>query len=176
MDIFYFFLKFGIIYLVIYVKKTFIFAGLVLIIDQMIKWIITQKLYVGQSITIIPSFFRITYVRNEGAAWSLFSGNQIFLLLVTVIAVVLIYQLFLKNAKLSKIEQMIYGSLLGGIFGNFIDRLLRGFVIDFLDFNIGSYNYPIFNFADIMIVISVLFMIIIGIKEGKHGNNKACRG
>lgn len=153
-------------------KKTYLLSVLCLIVDQIIKYIVTKTLYIGKSITIIPSLFRITYVQNLGAAWSLFAGDRLFLLLVTILAIVTIYVVFLKNKIISKTEQITYGLLLGGILGNFVDRLFRGYVIDYLDVNIGKYNYPIFNVADIFIVLSVLFMIITILREEKNGNNK----
>ena len=66
-----------------------------------------------------------------------------------------------------------YGTLLGGIIGNFVDRLRLGYVVDFLDFNIGSYHYPVFNIADICIVVSCIILIIMNIKDGDKSEDKS---
>ena len=68
---------------------------------------------------------------------------------------------------------LTYGTLLGGIIGNFLDRLRLGYVIDFLDFNIGSYHYPVFNIADMCIVISCIVLIIVNIKDGDTNGDKS---
>ena len=76
------------------------------------------------------------------------------------IALFIIIRFIFKEENLTKLDILSYGLLLGGITGNFIDRILRGFVIDFLDFYIFGYDFPVFNIADIMIVVSVIIMVI----------------
>ena len=153
-------------------KKLIVYiSAICFIIDQLSKALLDHFLELNQSIDIIPSFFRITYVRNDGAAWSLFSGNQIFLIIMSFFALYMIYTYFIKNKVLNKLELWSYGLLLGGIFGNLIDRLIRGYVTDFFDFTIFNYHFPVFNIADICIVIG-LFLTIISLWKGdKNGNN-----
>ena len=74
-----------------------------------------------------------------------------------------------NNVKLKNIDKIIYGVLLGGIIGNLIDRVLYGYVIDYLSFNIFGYSFPIFNFADICIVLSMIGLIIWSCIGGKNG-------
>ena len=74
-----------------------------------------------------------------------------------------------NNVKLKNIDKIIYGILLGGIIGNLIDRVLYGYVIDYLSFNIFGYSFPIFNFADICIVLSMIGLIIWSCIGGKNG-------
>lgn len=125
-----------------------------------------SKLYIASSLTlykknpIINNFFNITYVQNKGAAWGILDGNTVFLVLITLIALFIIIRFIFKEENLTKLDILSYGLLLGGITGNFIDRILRGFVIDFLDFYIFGYDFPVFNIADIMIVVSVIIMVI----------------
>ena len=76
-----------------------ILSGLVLIIDQVIKRVITTVLTYQQSMTIIPHFFRLTYVQNDGAAWNIFSGNRLFLILIALFVLVLIYYFFIYKKK-----------------------------------------------------------------------------
>lgn len=157
-------------------KKIVGLSFIFLLIDQIIKFIVTSNMFFTESINIINNFFRITYLRNNGAAFSILSGNIIFLVVITIIALLLIYFFLIKNNKLKKIDILNYSLLLGGIIGNLIDRVRLGYVIDYLDFNFGSYNYPVFNFADICIVLSIILIILKTIKEGdKDGNSSRYR-
>ena len=151
-------------------KKILTTSFICILIDQIIKIIITTNLKFTESINVIKNFFRITYLQNNGAAFSILSGNRIFLILITLIALLIIYIFLIKNKNINKIEAICYGTLIGGIIGNLIDRVRLGYVIDYLDFNIINYNYPVFNFADICIVVSAILLLIISIKEVKHGN------
>lgn len=151
-------------------KKIGIISSFIILIDQIIKKIVVHFCTLEKSLTILPSFFSITYVQNTGAAWSIFSGNRIFLIAVGISAFFLIYFFLLKNSDLKPKEIWIYSMLIGGLFGNLIDRIFLGYVVDYLDFTIGNYHYPIFNFADICIVFSVLFLLLFTWKEGKNEN------
>ena len=151
-------------------KKTFIVAILTLIIDQITKILIENLLMVNSSITIINNFFKLTLVYNKGAAWGLFSGNKLLLIAITIIAIIIIIN-FLKTFKNNTRNSIAFGLLLGGMFGNLADRLLLGYVRDFLDFKIINYNYPVFNIGDIAIVVSVILLIIAILKgEDSDGN------
>jgi len=146
--------------MVSFMKKISIITIICILIDQIIKTIITNNLELYQSIKIINNFFNITYVRNDGAAWSILSGGRFLLILIGIISLILIYKYFIKDKKLNNLEIITYGLLLGGIIGNLIDRIAFGYVIDFLDFLIFNYNFPVFNIADTFIVISVFLIII----------------
>mgnify|MGYP006792139251 FL=1 len=129
-------------------------------LDQISKLYISSNLILYKKNPIINNFFNITYVQNKGAAWGILDGNTVFLVLITLIALFIIIRFIFKEENLTKLDILSYGLLLGGITGNFIDRILRGFVIDFLDFYIFGYDFPVFNIADIMIVVSVIIMVI----------------
>ena len=141
-------------------KKILPISLLFVVIDQVVKILVINKMALQQSITIINNFFNITYVRNTGAAWSILSGNVLLLIMISVLALVAIYYYLIKDKELNKIDIVSYSMLIGGIIGNLIDRIVHGYVIDYLDFKIFNYNFPIFNIADTLIVISI---IIIGI-------------
>ena len=130
----------------VYMKKKLIpiIATIVLFIDQIIKLIIRKNMNLYNSIKIIKNFFNITYVKNIGAAWSIFSGFQIPLIIFTIIV------------------------LLGGILGNLFDRIFLNGVIDYLDFIILGYDFPIFNFADIAIVISMFSLVFLELRGEKN--------
>lgn len=151
-------------------KKIFEYGLLWVCIDQLTKRIITIFIELEKSITIIPSFFKLTYVRNTGAAWSILEGNRLFLILVSIVAIGLVYFFMIKDKKIEKIEQVGYGILLGGILGNLLDRIVFGYVIDFFHFIFGNYNFPIFNVADIGIVLGTFIIIGIMLKEDFHEN------
>lgn len=146
-------------------KKLTIFSILFIVVDQILKFLVSNFIPYQSDIELIPNFFYITNVHNDGAAWSILSGNVLLLALLGVVALVLIYYFFLKDKTLSKMETVLYSLLIGGIVGNFIDRIFLGYVVDYIGVILGSYYFPIFNFADIGIVIAVLMMIIFSIKE-----------
>ncbi len=147
-------------------KKISLISFICIIVDQLVKILVTKTLILNKSIILINNFFNLTYVTNSGAAWSIFNGNRFFLIMVAIISIIIIYMFFIKNKNLKKIEIITYGLLFGGIFGNLIDRLIFGYVIDYLDFCILNYDFPIFNIADICIVVSV-FLIILDIFRGE---------
>ena len=153
-------------------KKVGFITFLCIVIDQMVKIIVSSTLKLNYSNEIISNFFNLTYVQNDGAAWSIFSGNRLFLIFVAIMSIILIYVYFIKNKKLTNFENITYGLLLGGIIGNLIDRIIFGYVIDYLDFLIFNYNFHIFNFADICIVVSV-FLLIIDIFRGEKSETSS---
>ena len=135
------------------------------VIDQILKLIVSSNIKLNTEIDIIKNIFYITNVHNDGAAFSILSGNIIFLILITLISLVVIYLFFIKDKKLNNIEIVLNSMLIGGILGNFIDRIIYRYVIDYIGVMIIDYPFPIFNFADICIVLSVIGMCIYGIKE-----------
>jgi len=151
-------------------KKICIYSLIFLLLDQIVKILVTTFIGLGESISIIPSFFHFTYVRNTGAAWSILEGNTLFLILVSIVAIGLVYFFMIKDKKIEKIEEFGYGLLLGGIIGNLVDRVIFGYVIDFFHFMFGDYQFPIFNVADMGIVVGTFIIIVIMIKEDFHGN------
>jgi len=141
-------------------KYIYILTGIILIIDQIIKIIINSFMSLHQEITLIKNFFSLYYVRNTGAAFSLLENNTTFLIIITVIYIILINKLIKKETEFSKLTITSLGLILGGIFGNFIDRIIRRGVIDYLAFTIFKYDFPIFNLADIAIVIGLILLLI----------------
>ncbi len=148
-------------------KKIFIIALLCLILDQLSKFFVTSYLEYGIQNSIIPSFFSLTYIKNFGAAWGIFSNGTIFLAIISIIFLffAIKYVLGLKNIKY--MSAISYGMLFGGVVGNLIDRLFRGHVVDFFSFQFFSYDFPVFNVADCFIVVSILIIVIEMIIEDK---------
>lgn len=139
---------------------------IVILLDQGIKIAITN-IGLNNSIVIIKKIFSFTYVNNYGAAWSILEGSRLLLIILAIAILLVIYIGFIKDKKLTKIENISYGLLIGGIVGNLLDRIIHGYVIDYLDFNILGYNYPIFNLADSCIVISIFILICLNFKGVK---------
>lgn len=147
-------------------KKFFIITIILIILDRAIKMLIAHLIPWGKSITIIDKFFYITAAKNYGAAWSILEGNRSFLVAVGLISLLAIYWIFIKDKKLNNIEIITYSFLVAGIIGNLIDRIFLGYIIDYLEFILNGYYFPIFNLADSLIVISVGLISIALLKEG----------
>ena len=145
-------------------KKPYIIAFFFFIIDFISKQVVIHFLSLNESILVIKNFFYLTYTKNNGAAWSILQDQRLLLLIVTVIVLFLINK-YMNKEELSKLENFIYGMIIGGIVGNLFDRIVYSSVIDFLDFKIFGYNYPIFNLADTFIVIGIILLIIVSIRK-----------
>ena len=145
-------------------KKIFIIALIIIAIDITSKLLISNSMLEEESINIIPNFFSIKYEKNTGVAFSLLEGSRIPIIIITILIIVVVFK-YIYNKRIIPQEQLAISLILGGAIGNLIDRIIYGYVIDFLDFKLGNYNYPIFNIADSAIVIGVIIYIIINIKN-----------
>lgn len=152
-------------------RKILIYSIILFILDFVTKLIIKSNLILNKSITIIPKFFRLTYVKNSGAAFSILKGKQIFLIVLSIIVIDFIIYYIFKD-KLNKYKVIYYSLLIGGIFGNLFDRIIYNGVIDYLDFNIFKYNAPIFNLADTFIFFGVVLILLEGVKNGNRSIRK----
>lgn len=149
-------------------KKILIIAFIITFIDQLIKFVLGSILETGSSIGVVSGFFALTMLNNTGAAFSILSSSTLFLILISILALILIYLFLIKGKVLNGFEEIAYGILIGGIIGNLFDRIFRGHVIDYLDFNLLGYNFPVFNFADICIVVSIFLIVIFILKGDKE--------
>ena len=140
-------------------KKIIIGSIIFLLIDIISKILIDNFLELNESFIIVKSFFNFTKVYNYGASWSILTGYQI-LLIILAIVVLIVLSYYQKRFKNNKRNILAFACLYAGIIGNLINRILFGYVIDFLDFNIFGYNYPVFNIADVLIVLGTLLLII----------------
>lgn len=144
-------------------KKTILTIVVVLILDIISKLLISNLMLEEQSIKIINNFFYLTYARNTGVAFSFLEGNIPFIITITILIIIILIK-YISSKELPLIEQISYGLIIGGALGNLIDRVVYGYVVDFLDFYIFNYNYPIFNIADCSIVIGIIIYLIISLK------------
>lgn len=145
-------------------KRPYIIAFFFFLIDLISKQVVAHTILNMGSIKVIQDFFYLTYSENTGAAWSILKDQKILLLIVTVLVLFLINK-YLHKENLTNMETFTYGMLIGGIVGNLFDRIVYGYVIDFLDFKIYGYNYPIFNFADTFIVVGIILLIVISVRK-----------
>ena len=149
-------------------KHTILFI-FILLFDQITKLIISSNMNLHDSIEVIENFFSITYVQNTGAAWSILEGSMIFFYFITIIAVVCMLA-FYKSSDCDEISAWGVALMLGGTIGNFLDRIRLQYVVDFLDFIIFGYDFPVFNVADIALCVGVGVIILSFILEGVRKN------
>ena len=155
-------------------KLLILLSVMLIIIDQGIKYIVVSNLNVLDSVNIIPNFLNITYVTNSGGAFSILSGSRYFFIILGIIAIIYLIKYIMSDSNITKVDLIAYSLVISGIIGNLIDRVVRGYVIDYLDFKIINYNFPIFNIADICIVIGCL-LLVLTLKEEEDGS-KSNRG
>ena len=144
----------------------FILACFIILLDQLSKNFIVNHFTLGESKEVIANFFSISSHRNRGAAWGILQDSRIFFIVVTIIFIaILTYYLVKQRNILSSFDKAIFSLIYGGAIGNFIDRLTRHEVVDFLDFRIFGYDFPIFNLADCFICVGVVFLLFKIYKE-----------
>jgi len=127
----------------------------IVLIDQFTKYLMfyNKKLFINKDFLL----FKLDFVKNYGAAFNIFSGSRIFLSLISILfSILLIYLIFRKNT-LNSFDLYSYSFILGGTIGNGIDRIYKGFVVDFINLNI--INFPVFNIADISINIGFIILL-----------------
>ena len=138
-------------------------SNFIILLDQYTKYLIfyNYKKFINKDFIL----FRLDFVKNYGAAFNILNGNTVFLSTISIIfTILLIYLIFRKNT-LNSSELIAYSFILGGTIGNGIDRILKGFVIDFINLNI--INFPVFNIADISINVGFVILLIRTFKKQK---------
>ena len=145
-------------------KYHIIIAALVVLLDRISKWAVSQRITLHDSIDVVPGIFRLTHVQNQGAAFGLFSESPsewkvTMLILFSVAALAVVSTLLWKNGNAMNATAIALSLVFGGALGNLWDRVLNGRVIDFFDFYLGSHHWPAFNVADSAIVIGALLLL-----------------
>jgi len=145
-------------------RSFYTIAFTITILDQLSKFLVQQKLDLGQVIPVIPSFFNLTYVLNPGAAFGFLSGASAafrgpFFITISALAVLFILYYRSRHRGMGLVPSVALAFILGGALGNLIDRLRLGVVVDFLDFYHRSYHWPAFNLADSAITVGVALMV-----------------
>ncbi len=138
---------------------------LAILVDQLTKGLIIPAFIpkVGDSMKVLPNIINFIYVKNFGAAWGIFKNNTIFLIIVTILGIALIATFYVvRMVKMGNRVSILFavstGMMLGGAVGNLADRLIFGYVRDFINFEF--FNFPVFNFADTFLTIGIILLII----------------
>src|SRR5215468_9521318 len=136
-----------------------------LVLDRWTKVLIQKRFDLNESISVIDGFFNITYVRNTGVAFGIFSSisspaKSLLLSVFTAFAAVVVVTYSVRSPARNRLLQIALGLILGGALGNLYDRLAYGYVVDFLEFYAGPYHWPSFNVADSAISIGVLLLAV----------------
>ena len=146
-------------------------AGMVVLLDQLTKYLVIKKFFLHESVKVIPGFFSLTYVRNPGAAFGILAGasgswRTIFFATVSMAALAVIATLVRKTSD--RLPLIAFSLIGGGAVGNLIDRLRFGEVVDFIEWYYGSFHWPTFNIADSAITVGVTLLAIDMLFPGKQ--------
>ncbi len=153
--------------------KLLLISVAVFVADRLTKLWILNHIISGQEISIIPGFFHLSHVYNNGAAFSLFSDtpspDKIRWMLIgfSLVAIAIVLAVFMKAGRRVNGTSIALALILGGAIGNLYDRLAYRYVIDFLAFNIFGYHYPDFNVADSCIVIGAAILLMEALRAPK---------
>ena len=136
-----------------------------MILDQVVKFYIQQTMRLHETVVVIPGFFHLTYIRNPGAAFGLLADQEngfrfVFFMITSLVAVGLLIVLLYKAPNDQWLAPVAISLVLGGAFGNLLDRIRFGEVVDFLDFFIKGVHWPAFNVADSAITIGITILMI----------------
>jgi signal peptidase II len=160
-------------------KALLIITPIIFLSDQIVKWIIQTKMAIGDVISVIPGYFDIVHVTNKGAAFGMFAGSSEsfrnpFFYIVSIVAVVIIVGVVIRLGSYERLMAVVFSLILGGIFGNILDRIRFGQVTDFLSVHLGNrvadftllghhFNFrlewPAFNIADSAISVAMILLV-----------------
>ena len=148
-------------------KKKWYFSliFIIIIFDQLSKFVIRANFNLYEQIDIVKGFIKIIYIRNSGVVCGLFSNNQnhlvpIIISILSIAALLTVLYIFIKTSLSCRLELISLSFIMGGAVGNIVDRFLLGYVVDFIDIYIKSYHWPTFNIADSFISIGIVLLLI----------------
>ena len=165
-------------------KKLITFAlvsAAVILIDQVTKWVIKATMDLHQTIEVLGDFFTISFILNSGIAFGLFDDSSSaikrpLLIIISIVALAIIVYIFFSLPKSVRMSGLSMGLIFGGAIGNMIDRIAKGQVVDFLDFDfpnitikflkIHMTRWPTFNVADMSVLTGIAILLVIIIIEG----------
>lgn len=157
--------------------KPFIYVTLPLYaLDQATKWLVMGNLDPGSDRPVIPGFFDLVYLTNTGAAFSSFSNNNLFFIILSVVVLIALTVFYKRGAFQGRLLTAGLFLLLSGILGNLTDRIIHHHVIDFLLFDLHvkyANPWPAFNIADSCICISAAIFVIASFLDGKKQPQKS---
>ncbi|KIP22471.1 Lipoprotein signal peptidase [Anoxybacillus ayderensis] len=138
----------------------YLLAFVVIVIDQWTKWLVVRYMELGESIPVIENVLYMTSHRNRGAAWGMLQGQFWLFYLITIVVVIGIIVYIQRLKPTERLFGVALGLMLGGAIGNFIDRVFRKEVVDFVHTYIFDYSFPIFNVADAALTVGVALLFI----------------
>ncbi len=152
-------------------SRFYLLAAGVLILDHLTKWLVRSRMDLHEAIELVPNLLRLSYVRNTGVAFGLFADFQsvwkpyvLAAMAVVAVAVILVYSTRMPNHRV--LLQVALAITMGGILGNFADRVVHGFVVDFIEFHYSeTFYWPTFNVADSAISIGIALLLIDTVKN-----------
>lgn len=148
-----------------------IIAALIVVLDRVSKYLVVMNIQIGENVTVIPGLIDFTFVKNTGAAFSIFSNATWILSILSIVFCIAIVIYFIKSKPSNPLFCTCISMLFAGALGNAIDRVFLGYVIDFIQTTFIS--FPVFNVADISITVGAFLMIIYEIFFDKDENKKA---
>lgn len=142
----------------------FLLIAVLLGADQLSKWLVTQKVALHSTVPVIPGFFNLTHIHNRGAIFGAFgrAGSPLVYLALTLASLTalgLVIYYFARTPVTERGLKVSLSFILAGALGNLSDRVLRGYVVDFLDFYVGRWHWPFFNVADSCITVGALALL-----------------
>lgn len=153
-----------------------VLSGSVFVCDRVAKWLVQERLRLGEVLTVVEGFFDLTHVRNTGVAFGMFSGAATWVRVallsgIAAAAAVMVVIYSIRSSARQRGLQVGLALILGGALGNLFDRLSNGYVVDFLDFYIWTYTWPTFNVADTAISVGVGLLILEMIRDEIRSGN-----
>lgn len=137
----------------------FVYVSIIIILDQLTKFLAKSKLMPIGDITLIPGYFSFSYVENRGAAFGMFRNKKLLLVGVTAIIIFIMIYYLVKKRNMNKLLKIGFILIIGGAVGNLIDRIYLGYVVDYMHFYIKDiFDWPVFNVADISVVTGTILV------------------
>lgn len=148
-----------------------IMIGLLTAFDQLTKFMITSSFELYESHPLINGVFSLTYIRNAGVAWGMFQGKRFLFIILTAVALLFAFKIYYNVSEDRKYipVRICLVLLIAGALGNMIDRVRFGYVVDFLDFEL--INFPVFNVADMMVVVGMILLLSLSYSNMKMRNS-----
>ena len=133
---------------------------LIVILDQLSKFIVHSTMNLYDSFQVIPYLLNFTYIRNEGIAFGIyFEGAETLFIVLPILITVYLFYLLKSEEFQDKFSQIALFLIIAGAIGNIIDRIFRGYVVDFIDFHLNGMHWYVFNIADSSVTIGLIFLL-----------------
>lgn len=135
---------------------------LLAVIDQISKYFVLELLKFSNPVILINNFLRLNYVENRGAAFGILQNQQLFFIIVTSVVILAVVFYRIRYNRFNKVANLSLDLIIAGAVGNLVDRVRLNYVVDFIDVNFwGFYDFPVFNFADICVVVGTLLLALL---------------